>query len=124
LLTAILSLCALLFTQSALAAYACPGVAKAVEVAQMADAGMPCAETMSQAMDDEQPSLCHAHCQSAQGTLDQSQPGTSVAFVFSVAVLTVRALTLPQQTGTVVQPTLLRRSAGPPLAVTNCCFRI
>lgn len=90
----------------------------------MSDAGMPCAETMSQAMDDEQPALCHAHCQSAQGTLDQYQPATMAALVLSVAVLTVTMPTLREPAGTVLQRPLLRRSASPPLAVTNCCFRI
>jgi hypothetical protein len=70
LLTVILSLWALLFAQVALAGYVCPASGKAVQVAAMAEAGMPCAETMSKAMDDEQPGLCHAHCQSSQQASD------------------------------------------------------
>ncbi|TWO64432.1 hypothetical protein FN976_28265 [Caenimonas sedimenti] len=120
LLTAVLSLCALLFTQSAIAAYACPGVFKAVEMAQMADAGMPCAEAMA----DAQPTLCHAHCQSAAGTLDQSQPVSPAALLAPATILTVRLPSPRESVGLAVQPSVLRTSASPPLAVMHCCFRI
>lgn len=123
-LTAVLSLCALLFTQSAIAAYACPGVFKAFEMAQMADAGMPCAEAMAQAMDDAQPTLCHAHCQSAAGTLDQPQPVSPAALLSPVGVLTVRLPSLSESVGLPVQLSVFRTSASPPLAVIYCCFRI
>lgn len=120
----VMSLCALVFTQSAVAAYACPGIAKAVQVAQMAEAGMPCAETMSQAMDDEQPALCHAHCQSAQGTLDQYQPAQMVTAAHLGSPLTVSLTLARRPAETFRQKSVLRPSASPPLAITNCCFRI
>jgi hypothetical protein len=124
LLTVVLSLCALLFTQSAVAAYACPAAAKAVQVAQMSEAGMPCAEEMSQGMDDEQPALCHAHCQSAQGALNHYQPASIATAMDFGPVLTL--VTIPKREPSVddVQAPLLRRSASPPLAIANCCFRI
>lgn len=122
LVTAMLSLCALLFTQTAVAAYACQAPVKAVEKAQMAEAGMPCAESMS--IDDEQPELCHAHCQSAQGALDQYQPINIAAPISFAAVLTSALVERPDSTGAFVQAPLLRTSASPPLAITNCCFRI
>ncbi len=56
----------LLFMRLAVATYACPGgLSKAGgdQIATMAQAaGMPCVGFMVPAMDDEQPSLCHAHC--------------------------------------------------------------
>lgn len=125
LLTVILSLWALLFTQAALAGYACEGAVKALEVAQMAEAGMPCAESMSHSMDEEQPALCHAHCQSAQATPDTPKPPPVVNLVHVAYVLTV---VLPAAEGSapsapLIQPSLLRRVATPSLAIANCCFR-
>jgi hypothetical protein len=123
-ITAILSLWALLFTQSAVAAYACGGAAQALQVAQMTEAGMPCAESMSKAMDDEQPALCHAHCQSAQKTVDNSPLQPLASLVQLGAVLTVKPPSTPVPDGHVVQASVLRPSAGPPLAISHCCFRI
>lgn len=49
LITVCLALVSLLFMQLAVASYACPGAqsSRVAEVAAMAEAGMPCAETMS-----------------------------------------------------------------------------
>lgn len=124
LVTVVLSLCALLFAQGALAAYACQGPAKAFEAARMAEAGMPCAESMSQAMDEEQPGLCHAHCQAAQGSLDHGQPVQIAAAADLGAVLTIVPAAQPAVRSAYVQASLLRPSAGPPLAISHCCFRI
>lgn len=126
LLTVMLSLCALLFAQTAVARYICPELAKAVEVAQMTEAGMPCAESMSQSMDDEQPALCHAHCQSAHGTADSYQPPSLPSLGQLGPVLTLAVIpasrTAPDRP--LVQQSVLRAAASPPLAITNCCFRI
>jgi hypothetical protein len=122
--TVVLSLLALLFTQSALATYACAGPSKAFQVAQMTEANLPCAEEMSKSMDNEQPSLCHAHCQSAQGTLDHYQPAQLPAISDVGPVLIVAPAAKPVAPGAYLQPSLLRRSASPPLAVAHCCFRI
>jgi hypothetical protein len=121
LITLFIAVCAILFGQLALAGYRCPGVAKAVEVARMAEAGMPCAQSMSRAMDDESPGLCHAHCQASQQSADTYQ---------------VPAMATPLQPGAVflldaglVRPPAVRAdpprpNASPPLAILNCCFRI
>jgi hypothetical protein len=119
--TVLLSLCALLFAQLALAGYSCPGAQKAVEVARMAEAGMPCAQSMSMAMDEEQTSLCHAHCQGSQQAADTSQPPPLASFQQLGAVLTVAAPAPPTKapfTGP------LRPNVNPPLAIAHCCFRI
>ena len=124
LVTVVLSLCALLFAQGALAAYGCEGPAKAAEVARMAEAGMPCAETMSESMGGEQPALCHAHCQSAQGALDHCHPVHFATTADLGPVLTIAPTKSPEPTGVQVQASVLRPSASPPLAISNCCFRI
>lgn len=125
LLTVILSLCALLFTQAALAGFSCEGAVKAVQVAQMAEAGMPCAESMSHSMNEEQPALCHAHCQSAKATPDAPKPPPAVNLVHVAYALTV-LLPAPQASALgspLIQRSLLRREATPSLAIANCCFR-
>lgn len=125
LLTVIFSLCALLFGQAALAGFACEGAVKAVQVAQMAEADMPCAESMSHAMNEEDPALCHAHCQSANATPDTPQPPPVLNLAHVTSVLKVL---LPAAEGSapgapLIQRSLLRRESSPPLAIANCCFR-
>lgn len=125
LLTVILSLCALLSGQAALAGFACDGVGKAVQAARMAEARMPCAESMAQSAEDEQPALCHAHCQSAKAAPDAPKPPPVVNLVHVANVLHVL---LPASEGSppstqLIQRSLLRREASPPLAIANCCFR-
>ncbi|MEO8120148.1 MAG: hypothetical protein ABI606_12625 [Rhodoferax sp.] len=122
------ALVSLLFMQLAVAGYSCPGgltkeLVKVAEAAAMAQAGMPCAESMALTVDDEQPGLCHAHCQAGQQTADKYQvPGLA-----SLAVLATD-FPLPRFTpallGAPLQAPLLRRTTAPPLAVRNCCFRI
>lgn len=119
-----LSLLALLFTQTAVAAYACQGALKAVQVAQMTEAGMPCAQSMSQAMDDEQTALCHAHCQSAQKSLDNQQPASAAEPLSLTDALTIELPSSPHSKGAFLQVSLLRVAASPPLAISHCCYRI
>jgi len=123
LVTVLLALFGLLFMQLAVAGYACPVDDGKVSAAAMAVAGMPCAGEMAPGMDAEQPGLCHAHCQSAQQTVDKVQsptPTGAVAIGFTYAIEPVRLArpAHPPQT-----PSLLRTTA-PPITVRNCCFRI
>ena len=121
LLTVLLSLGALLFSQLALAGYACPQIAKAAEVAQMVEAGMPCAGAMSQAIDDQQPALCHAHCQASPQSADTYQlpPLATLAQLGVVLMLPAVAPRGPPPPSAPEPP-----NAGPPLAIAHCCFRI
>ena len=118
LITVLFALTSLLFTQLALAGYVCPGSASKV-----VEASMPCAESMSMAMDQEQPSLCHAHCQEGQQKADTYQmPVLASLPNYGADYLISRILPVP--IGTHLQAPLLRRSSTPPLAIRNCCFRI
>lgn len=121
-ITAMLSLCALVFTQSALAAYACQGAGKAMQVAEMTEADMPCAASM--AAEAEQAALCHAHCQTASKSVDNLQLPPLATVAQLGAVLTLKPVNRPEPDGRIVQSSLLRPSAGPPLAISHCCFRI
>lgn len=125
LLIVLASLVALLLSDVALAGYACPGSEKAVAIASMVEAEMPCAEEMSRAMDEAQPGLCHAHCQGSQQSADSPQPPVFAAAMDLGVVLTVDiAEFAPSASQGVKVPPGLRRLHGPPLAIRHCCFRI
>jgi hypothetical protein len=121
LIAVLFALFGLLFMQLAVAGYACPVGAKVSEVAAMAEAGLPCAGEMA-AVDTEQPGLCHAHCQSAQQTVEKAQspaPIAAAAIGFTYTIEPVR----PSPLAHPLAPSLLRTTA-PPITVRNCCFRI
>ena len=125
--TVLFALVSVLFMQLAMAGYVCPsGITKAgntSEKAAMAEAGMPCAASMSLAIDDEQPSLCHAHCQTDPQSADHYQlPGLANLVDLASSVPVPRIV--PALSGAPLQTTLLSRTTAPPLAVRNCCFRI
>lgn len=122
-LTVLLSLLALLLSTAALAGYACGGSDTAVQVAQMFDAGTPGAESVSQAMDEEQPELCHGHCQSGQKSADSFQPPAFAKLMQVGPVLTVPAVAPPLAPPSGVMLSQLRRDSGPSVAVRHCCYR-
>jgi hypothetical protein len=70
--TACLAVLVLLWSQLALAAYACPGTGAAAMAERMA-AGQPC-DGMADAGDTAQPALCHQHCADASQSADTAQP--------------------------------------------------
>jgi hypothetical protein len=123
-LTVVLTLFALLFSSAAMAGYACPGSAKAAEVARMFEEAAPCAEAMSAAMDEEQPGLCHAHCQSGTQAAENFHPTVFADLIGMGAVLTVLLIPPPAGSGELPPAISLQRETGPPLAVRYCCFRI
>jgi hypothetical protein len=117
-ITVLLALTSVLFTQLALAAYVCPGGG-----AKASESSMPCAQAMSRVMDEEQSSLCHAHCQADQQKADSYQMPVLASLPHRGSdYLTARIL--PSPTGAPLQAPLLRRTTAPPLAIRNCCFRL
>jgi hypothetical protein len=123
LFTALFSLWALLWTQSAIAAYACPALAEAVELVAMSEAGMPCAEMMAQAAQDDQPALCVAHCHPTVQSADAYQV-PAVAAPALLATVMVTTMPEPSTASNLLSTPDLRRSTSPPLAVRHCCLRI
>jgi hypothetical protein len=109
-----------LFTQLAVAAYACPGQAVVV---------MPCAMAMGNgdmpATDEDQPGLCAKHCQPDSPAPDPVH-ALSVGGPPSIAVLTLEADSPAQ--GEVAAWTAKRRARDrappPPVSILHCCFRI
>lgn len=125
LITMLFALVSLLFMQLAVASYACPATSTGnVDGAMaMASAGMPCAESMSKAMDKAQPGLCHAHCQADKQTLDKHELPAPVAFDALPASFTLQ-VPVPEFPGVELQAPHLRHATAPPVAILNCCFRI
>lgn len=118
LIAAIITIFSLLFTQLALAAYACP----ALNVVAPA-ATMPGCANMDMQID--QPGLCHSHCEAGKQSADTPQAPLVQPFVAAElrVVLSVAESDAPYHA---LQPesVILKRSTAPPLAIRNCCFRI
>lgn len=116
----------LLFTQLALAAYACPSALSAEASAQMADmkaAGMPCAESMALASDETQPGLCAAHCKSDQQTSDKHELSAPQVLAEPASDYPLLRTQLPPPVPLRNAPLLLRTSE-PSVALRYCCFRL
>lgn len=124
-IAAFIALFSMLFMQLAVAGYACPELNIGLvsqSVAMSADAGsMPGCEDM----DQEQPSLCHAHAQAGKQSLDKPELPHVQSFVAAALTLVFRDIA-PAYSPLAAQPdsVLLTRSTAPPLAIRNCCFRI
>lgn len=124
LITAMFLLLNMLFMQWAVASYVCPALAsKASDMSAMADAGMPCSETMSAGADSTQPNLCQAHCQVGQQSADKFE-SPAPASVLALAASYRQPEFLPVLAGPALQPSQLERSAAPPIAIRNCCLRL
>ena len=121
---------ALLLSQIALAAYACPAVGERADFADMAAmAGMPCAEMMAAGvpLDPQQPTLCMQHCQFGSTTqvVDHVPavfaPVTAFPALFTVSVDGRMDLGLSSWA-----ENERLRDRPPPLAhsIAHCCYRI
>lgn len=114
---------AILFTQFATAAYACPGLARGSTAVQGSDASTPCD------MDPAQPGLCRAHCQfgstqtpAADVQLDAAPVAALLAlFLPGLAIAAPRGASAPGR-----RERARRRDRSPPraLSILHCCFRI
>lgn len=124
-IAAFIALFSMLFMQLAVAGYACPEFKVGLvnkSVAMSADAGsMPGCE----GMDQEQPSLCHAHAQAGKQSLDKPELPHVPSFVAAALTLVFDDIE-PAYDSIAAQPNsvLLTRATAPPLAIRNCCFRI
>ena len=122
--TVLFALVSLLLMQLAVASYVCPATgAKATQTAAMADSNMPCAESMVLNLDDAQPNLCKAHCQTGQQTADRYELPPPVALGAVPADFSPPASVM-LISGAPLQAPHLMRTTAPPVAISNCCFRL
>lgn len=118
----LLAIASLLFTQLAIAAYACPELAPSSQV-QLAAADMEAMPGCDEA-DLEQPSLCNAHMQAPDQSLDKPATPTvapSAAILVAAVPDVLNVASLPAITW--AEPAWLLRSSEPPFSILNCCFR-
>ncbi len=124
LITVLIALFSLLFMQLAVARYVCPAtVASGAQSSMVMGDGVPCAESMSKAMDKEQPALCHAHCHADDQSLDKYELPATVALSAMPANFTLAVVVL-DFSGSALQAPHLMHASAPPVAIRNCCFRI
>jgi hypothetical protein len=115
---AIIAVISLLFTQLALAAYSCPGMAPGAASGAHAMAGCT-------GMDMEQPALCHAHDKAVQQSLDKPDvPQVSPFIATGPAVVLFAPDAIAPAVLSAPDLHLLTRTTAPPLTIRHCCFRI
>ena len=124
-LVAKIGIAAILFTQMAVAAYACPALAGRSDTAPAAmasdqHAGMP--EGCNQ-HDAVKPNLCQQHCHGSDQSVDTT-PHLSVPLLAPMAMASAEPVQPTAASGVVVLPVLLERITAPPLSIRFQVFRI
>jgi hypothetical protein len=126
-LTVFVAIFSMLFMQLAVASYVCPGMPASSE-GQAASASVGAADMPNcEGMDTAQSTLCHlhAHGEPAKQSLDKNQvpdvpPFVPVMLVLDLPIFDVVAVFDSKP----YLPIALTRTAAPPIAIRNCCFRI
>ncbi|MGS0742322.1 hypothetical protein ACVBEF_10880 [Glaciimonas sp. GG7] len=123
LITAFIMLISMLFTQLAVAGYACPGFnASTVDKPMVMESELMVG---CEGMDSAQPALCHASDQAGNQSFDKPQLPHVQAFMAAALTLVVHHLSLTYSPRS-AEPSslLLTRTTAPPLSIRHCCFRI
>ena len=124
---------AMLFSQLAIAAYACPALASAGSPASASETTMAGAdgqamsncEGMTRSADGSLPNLCAAHCQYGQQSGQASTlnvPCVCLAALYATP-LAPEAVAAPPRAVAFLSRALAAASP-PPHAILHCCFRI
>jgi hypothetical protein len=125
---------AVLFTQLATAAYACPmavaaagqGLGSAATAA--ATSATPCAERMSgggAALDPEQPGLCMQHCTDGSQTFDPANaPSVPAPALLPALTLRLPAAASLGLSAWAAQQRSRERDPPVPHSIDHCCYRI
>lgn len=119
-----LAIAFLLFMQFAVAAYACPGVARYYASSQaMANAEMKRGGDCAQTLDPVLPNLCLAHCEQDNQAAGQGHPPFPLG-VDPPLMAVVHPIEFAQAPVlTDVPPEFLARTTAPPLAIRFGVFR-
>ena len=122
-IAAVFALLGVLFSQLAIAAYACPlPDGPAAQAMGAPEGGMPCCDEASPAPDG---ALCSAHCQQGDQSLDKPAPPAPGALPSAVGLrIAVFDAAAPPAGPPGALPSLLTRATAPPLAVRHCRFHI
>lgn len=122
LLVAGITLFSLLFTQLAVAAYACPALSTATPASLVFDRDMPDCQGMQP--EQKAPGLCAAHCEKTPQSADT--PSVPAVAPFIQGALTVVLAQDDSVLAWTPPPAgfQLLRTGAPPLSIRNCCFRI
>lgn len=128
LVTTVLVVLALLFSQFAMANYVCAAFPESVEMPAMQMAAGEACEfsrvAQGKAVDQEQPLLCHQHCADAPQSFD-SVPAPVVSLPAVVHVLVVPALLDAGKAGAMGFALAAReRSPPPPLFLSTLRLRV
>lgn len=122
---AVIAVISLLFTQLAMASYACPGATTPARMTMaVADNGMSGMDHCI-GMDKAQPTLCHAHIHSDPQSLNKPDLPTVLPFLVIGPILSVVLLdhgVAPRDVFTTIPS--LSHATEPTIAVRHCCFRI
>lgn len=126
--TALFAIFCVLFTQIAVAGYACPSMQIAQAMAAIAaPAPVPAHREMPgcDSMEMDGAPVCQDHGQVGQQSLDKPELPPVSPFI---AVMLVQAISFAEPiSSSLIQPadTLsLRRATAPPLSIRDCCFQI
>jgi hypothetical protein len=122
-LTVLVALFSLLFTQLAVAAYACPDMAP-VKAALMLDAsGQPMQDCPM--ADKASPSLCQAHAKGSPQSFDKAEPAAIAPFMPAALITLVAAVDpLHADPGEPRAARLRAVGTSPPILIRHCCFRL
>ena len=120
---AAITLFSILFMQLAVASYVCPALTTghgepALSVADSTGGVVAC-----DVVDPDEPSLCFAHDQAGNQSLDKPATPPLPPFLPVGFVLQLTSLD-PVPPATSYPTTFLTHATAPPLAIRNCCFRI
>ncbi len=116
----VLTLLAVLFSQMAVAAYACPNMAPAMAQMEEGAEAMPCCAEP----DAEAPQLCWQHYQAGKQSADRPDAPTVSPVVAVLHVAPAPVLVPPDEpVAAAFDPPLLARRVEPPASILNCCFR-
>lgn len=116
------AIAAVLFTQLAVSAYACPMLLKQFAMPMQ----MQMNGDSDQACDDmamNQPALCQHYCEDSQQIVKDAQVDQPSITLASFFVINFTAMISSFEPSLIIAPSL-HHATSPPLTIRNCCFRI
>lgn len=116
------AIAAVLFTQLAVSAYACPMLLKQFAMPMQ----MQMNGDSDQACDDmamNQPALCQHYCEDSQQIVNDAQVDQPSITLASFFVINFTAMISSFEPSLIIAPSL-HHATSPPLTIRNCCFRI